>query len=296
MPRAVDQRDAAPGVEQRLEVRRLARRLGARALGADGAAVLQELARDLGLLAVVHLPQRRFAAEARHRCSTSPSKTPSASGTSTPAPGSTPASSVAVSMPVRPPPITSAGSRTCKLAIESALYAPVSCSAIRKSRGLAHAADQVVLHVDDRRLAGAGRDRDVVEADGERVLDAQRAAEAHAAVGAEVGPPRQRQVDRGQEVLVPAHGDAVLGDAAEAAEMRSTRSLSISPKFSIGARRPGVARRAGRPAAARSSARRRRRRRSLRWPGGATACSPPARARRRARSCRCTAARTGGAR
>ena len=48
--------------------------------------------------------------------------------------------------------------------------------------GLPDPADQVVLHVDDRRPAGAGRDRDVVEAVGPRVLDRHRAAEADAAV------------------------------------------------------------------------------------------------------------------
>ncbi len=45
-------------------------------------------------------------------------------------------SSVAVSTPVRPPPITTAGSRTCRLAIASRLNAPVNCRAIRKSLAL----------------------------------------------------------------------------------------------------------------------------------------------------------------
>src|SRR5437764_449857 len=41
--------------------------------------------------------------------------------------------SVAVSIAVKPPPITTTGRRSCRLAIESVLAAPVSCSAIRKS-------------------------------------------------------------------------------------------------------------------------------------------------------------------
>ena len=38
-----------------------------------------------------------------------------------------------MSIAVRPPPITTTGSRSCMFAIESAFAAPVSCSAIRKS-------------------------------------------------------------------------------------------------------------------------------------------------------------------
>ena len=39
-------------------------------------------------------------------------------------------------MAVRPPPITPAGKRTCKLASEEAFAAPVNCKAIRKSEAL----------------------------------------------------------------------------------------------------------------------------------------------------------------
>ena len=67
-------------------------------------------------------------------------------------------------------------------------------------------------------LPGAGRDRDVIEAELPRVLERQRAAEAHAAVEAEARAARERAVDDREEVLVPANGDAVLGDAAEAGE------------------------------------------------------------------------------
>jgi hypothetical protein len=45
--------------------------------------------------------------------------------------------------------------------------------------------------VDDRRLARARRDRDVVEAHRERLLGVDGAAEAHAAVDAERRAPRR---------------------------------------------------------------------------------------------------------
>ena len=96
--------------------------------------------------------------------------------------------------------------------------------------GLADAADQVVLDVDDRRPAGAGGDRDVIDPDRPRFVDRQRAAEAHAAVDLQLVAPRQRQVDQRQEVLVPAHGDAVLGHAAEAFEHALVeRTIDLAP-------------------------------------------------------------------
>ena len=61
-------------------------------------------------------------------------------------------------------------------------------------RGLAHAADEVVLHRDEGRLARPGRHRDVVEAQLPGVLNRERPAEAHAAVEAEAFAPRERQV------------------------------------------------------------------------------------------------------
>ena len=88
----------------------------------------------------------------------------------------------------------------------------------QKVRGLPHAAHDVVLHRDDRRPAGAGRDRDVVEPGVEGLLGRQRAPEAHAPEDLETAAARERQVDQRQEVLVPAHRDAVLRHAAEAGE------------------------------------------------------------------------------
>jgi hypothetical protein len=58
--------------------------------------------------------------------------------------------------------------------------------------------------------------RDVVEAHRKRVVDVDRTAEAHAAVEAVIRAPLEQQADDLQEVLVPAHGDAVFGHAAEA--------------------------------------------------------------------------------
>jgi len=80
----------------------------------------------------------------------------------------------------------------------------------------AHAARQPVRDVERRGLAGAERQRDVIEAQRERVVGAQRAAEAHATHQGEALAPFEQQPHQLQEVLVPAHGDAVFGHAAEA--------------------------------------------------------------------------------
>ena len=82
--------------------------------------------------------------------------------------------------------------------------------------GGAHAAREAVRDLEHRRPAGTGAQRDVVEAVGEGFVDGQRAAEAHAAEHRELAPPLEQQADDLEEVLVPAHRDAVLGDAAEA--------------------------------------------------------------------------------
>ena len=81
--------------------------------------------------------------------------------------------------------------------------------------GLAHAGGEPVLHRHDGRAAGAGAQRDVVEAEREGAVDGERAAEAHAAEHRELAAPFQQQADELEEILVPAHGDAVFGDAAE---------------------------------------------------------------------------------
>src|ERR1700759_4028596 len=66
--------------------------------------------------------------------------------------------------------------------------------------------------------AGAGRDRAVAEAEGPPVPERDRAAEAHAAVDLHVRVAGDRERQDGEEVLVPANGDPVLADPAEAEE------------------------------------------------------------------------------
>ena len=101
------------------------------------------------------------------------------------------------------------------LAIESFLAAPVSCSAIRKSDAVRTPLRKAVRQVEHRGLACAGGQCDVVEAQRECAGIVQRAAEAHAAVQREAVAPLEQQPDHLEEVLVPAHGDAIFGDAAE---------------------------------------------------------------------------------
>src|SRR5262249_17758990 len=83
---------------------------------------------------------------------------------------------------------------------------------------LADAAREVVLERDDRRPARARSDPDVLEAESPRIFEVDRAAEANAAVRAEEPLTRERDVEDGEEVLVPANGDAVFAHTAEAEE------------------------------------------------------------------------------
>ena len=55
----------------------------------------------------------------------------------------------------------------------------------------------------------------MIEAERERALGVERAAEAHAAEQRETVAALEQQADDLEEVLVPAHRDPVLGDAAE---------------------------------------------------------------------------------
>ncbi len=85
-------------------------------------------------------------------------------------------------------------------------------------RRSAHAARQSVRDVEHRRAPGAHRQCDVIEAELESVLQRQRATEPHATEHRELRAPFQQQPHQFQEVLVPAHRDAVFGDAAEAGQ------------------------------------------------------------------------------
>ena len=83
-------------------------------------------------------------------------------------------------------------------------------------RGGAHAAGKAVGDVEHGGLARAHRKGNVVEAHAEGIVGIERAAEAHAAEQGELPAPFEQQAYHLEEILVPAHGDAVLGHAAEA--------------------------------------------------------------------------------
>ena len=103
------------------------------------------------------------------------------------------------------------------LAIESALGRAGQLQRHQEIGRRAHAVGEAVRQVEHRRLAGAGRERDVVEAQRERVL-ARRACRrsARRRTARTASRRSSSKPDDLQEVLVPAHGDAVFGDAAEA--------------------------------------------------------------------------------
>src|SRR6185312_9116009 len=96
------------------------------------------------------------------------------------------------------------------------LVGPGELEGHEEVRGLADAAGDVVLERDDGRPPRARGDRYVVEAELPGVVQIERPAEADAAVHAEEALPGQGHVEDGEEVLVPADGDPVLADAAEA--------------------------------------------------------------------------------
>ena len=120
-----------------------------------------------------------------------------------------------MSIAVSPPPITTTGSRTVKLAMLSVLAAPVSCNAIRKSEA---------CRTPGASPFGIG-------------ITVGRPAPAHSAIWSKpsakapsivIVPPKrtppyiakpraafEQQAHDLEEILVPAHGDAVFGDPAE---------------------------------------------------------------------------------
>ena len=66
--------------------------------------------------------------------------------------------------------MTTTGRRTCMFAIESRFAAPVSCSAIRKSDAVRTPRARPFGRSSTVGLPGADRQRDVIEAERERVL------------------------------------------------------------------------------------------------------------------------------
>ena len=101
-----------------------------------------------------------------------------------------------MSIAVRPPPTTTTGSRTCMLAIESRLAAPVSCSAIRKSDAVRTPLARPFGKSSTVGLPAPGGERDVIEAQREGARVVERAAEAHAAVEREAIAALEQQADR----------------------------------------------------------------------------------------------------
>src|SRR6266540_6695691 len=138
--------------------------------------------------------------------------------------------------------------RQLDLQVGERLFLERACQLQRHQevRRLSDAADDVVLHPDDRGPPRARRDGHVVEPRLEGLLGRERASEAHTAQDREPRAPRQRQVYERQEVLVPADGDPVLGDPSESRQRTPVeRALDLTPvtdgpnSSSIGARPVG---------------------------------------------------------
>ncbi len=120
-----------------------------------------------------------------------------------------------MSIAVSPPPTTTTGSRSCMLATEFALRRAGQLQRHQEVGRRAHAGGEAVRQLEHRRPARARGDGDVIEAERERALGVERAAEAHAAEEREPVAALEQQPDDLEEILVPAHRDPVLGDAAE---------------------------------------------------------------------------------
>ena len=91
--------------------------------------------------------------------------------------------------------------------------------------GHAHAAGEAVGQVQHRGPSRAGGEGNMIETERECVVDRERAAEARAAEKRELPAPLDQQADHLEEVLVPAHGDAVFGHAAEACHQALVQAL-----------------------------------------------------------------------
>ncbi len=245
---AIEECDAAPAIDQRLKVRCFAARRGALTLRANFASVPEEFIENLQLFLVKTFAQLRFIAtcadllvaiqqffDLERIVGHELSRRIDRGQTATDDPG-----------------------RQAYLQIRQRRHlrgtGQLQCH--QKVRRFADTANQIVLELDDRRLAGAGRDRNVIEAELPSVLDRQSPAESHAAIAAEAAPAREKEVDDLQEILVPADRDAVLGDAAEPGERPLVELLVERCEVLDRLRRVLAVADEARPAAARSSARR----------------------------------------
>src|SRR5262249_53393609 len=95
---------------------------------------------------------------------------------------------------------------------------PVSALALQSHQKIgrhANASGQVVFHLDYGRAARARSNGYVIEPEAPCIFDRNRAAKSDAVQEPELLAPHQDQVINIEKILVPSHGDAVLGDAAE---------------------------------------------------------------------------------
>ena len=161
---AIGDRDAAPAVEQRCQMR------GARPSRA-AASRSARIARAWAMNSSATSRSAAFQPRAPPPRRARPPASRSATGTSRPAPGNRRATrSRCRSRSARrrsPPPAAAPSDWRCC----PSLAAPVSCKRHQKIRRLAHPGRETVLHRDHRRPAGAGAQRDMVEAQRKGAVD-----------------------------------------------------------------------------------------------------------------------------
>ena len=207
---AVGQRHAAPAANEGDEVGVVAGPGGARARGAHRAAVRQELVEDGELLGVEPAAHRRLAQVLHHRLVPVQRLLHLDRVIRHELGGRVDAREAAADH--------HGGQPHLQVGHRLALERAGQLQGHQEVAGLADAANEVALDVDDGGPARARGNGHVVEAVLPRLAERQRAAEADAAVDLQLLAARQREVDEREEVLVPPHGDAVLGDAAKALE------------------------------------------------------------------------------
>ena len=120
-----------------------------------------------------------------------------------------------MSIAVSPPPTTTTGKPHLHVGDGIRLRRAGELQRHQEVGRRAHAGREAVRQFEHRRPARARRDGDVIEAERERAVGVERSAEAHAAEEREAAAALEQEPDDLEEILVPAHGDAVLGDAAE---------------------------------------------------------------------------------
>ena len=119
----------------------------------------------------------------------------------------------------------------------------------------AHTRREAVRQFEDRRAARACREGDMVEPESERAVGIERPAETHAAEECEPAAALEQEPDDLEEVLVPAHRDAVLGHAAESRHHAIVERFVQHRGVEDGLERHALARRARLPTAMAATAR-----------------------------------------